>query len=179
MDKNSLRKFWFEKLEQLHSQAQKLPSQLDCASLCTARCCPQAKAQKSSDYAIGHVAIMLPFEMEYILEKTQTSIDLIQTTSLEYAPGVFIDIGFVTNETPCPFLTKDYQCGIHDIRPLDCRSFPLIPVFDLNDTLSFRSDETCPSIHTFSKDFQEKFKKIWQELMSDLPMNYRTLYNEL
>jgi len=46
---------------------------LGCATRCTARCCPQAAAVKDSAYAVGHVAIMLPFEMEYILSKTNVT----------------------------------------------------------------------------------------------------------
>ena len=70
VDKDSLRKFWFKKIEDLHNAAEQKSPQLECATLCTARCCPQFKASKPPGYIVSHVAIMLPFEMEYIFEKT-------------------------------------------------------------------------------------------------------------
>lgn len=176
---SSLQDSWFQRIESLHKSATKEKDTLECASLCTARCCPQATAFKDPDYAIGHVAIMLPFEKEYILAKTHVTADQIQSTPVELAPGVNIEIGFITSATPCPFLANGYQCGIHEIRPLDCRSFPLIPVFNTDESLSFRTDQDCPSIHTFSESFQKMFKKIWSDLLPELPMSYRSVYNEL
>jgi len=174
-----LHTIWLQRIESLHQATTKKRAKLECAPLCTARCCPQARALKDPDYAVGHVAIMLPFEMEYILSKTDIAQEQLQRASLELAPGISIDIGFVTSATPCPFLTDNYQCGIHDIRPLDCRSFPLIPVFNSDETVSFRVDRDCPSAHTFSTSYQDLLKDIWLDLLPELPMNYRILYNQL
>jgi Fe-S-cluster containining protein len=122
---------------------------------------------------------MLPFEMEYIFSKTHVEAKEIQHTPVELAPGITIDIGFITSAKPCPFLRDNHQCGIHEIRPLDCRSFPLIPEFNTDESLGFRVDKDCPSLHTFSNPYRDLLKNIWMGLLSKLPMNYRVLYNKL
>ena len=174
----ALQATWFQRIEHLHEAANGSAG-LECASQCTARCCPQSIARRDPAYAVGHVAIMLPFEMEYILSRTDVAPTQLQHAPLELAPGITIDIGFVTRSTPCPFLTTNYQCGIHDIRPLDCRSFPLIPVFSSNGTMTFRLDAECPSIREFSAAYQVQLRGVWEDLLSKLPINYRMLYFRL
>jgi Fe-S-cluster containining protein len=175
---STFRTAWFERLEYLH-QITTENSGLECASRCTARCCPQSVASIDPADAVGHVAIMLPFEMEYLISKTNATSSQFQSEPLEIASGITIDIGFITNATPCPFLTADHKCGIHSIRPLDCRSFPLIPVFNLDGTISFRVDAECPSACTFSPIYETQLKQVWEDLLPSLPMNYRMLYNRL
>jgi len=174
----ALRTMWFQIIENLHKSITE-KSGLECATRCSAYCCPKPKTPKNISKAVGHVAIMLPFEMEYILSKTGVSYTRLQHTRLELEPEIFIDIGFTTNSMPCPFLTTDEKCGIHEIRPLDCRSFPLIPVFSMEGTVNFRVDSECPSAVTFSSAYQTQFEKVWKELLPNLPMGYRTLYNQL
>ena len=65
---STFRTTWFERLEYLH-QITTENSGLECASRCTARCCPQSVASIDPADAVGHVAIMLPFEMEYLISK--------------------------------------------------------------------------------------------------------------
>ncbi len=146
----TLRETWFRRIEKLH-QAPTEGAGLECASRCTARCCPQAIASRELDYAVGHVAILLPFEMEYILSKINASSAQLQQAPLELAPGITIDVGFTTSATPCPFLADDYRCGIRDIRPLDCRSFPLIPVFSQDGGITFRLEDECLVAHEIGR----------------------------
>ncbi|MFK5968543.1 MAG: YkgJ family cysteine cluster protein [Candidatus Marithrix sp.] len=174
-----LRAAWFQLIKTIH-QSLTEDARLECATHCTARCCPKPIALKRSESAIGHVAIMLPFEMEYILSKTNVCSTQFQHASLKLASGFsIIDIGYITSAVPCPFLTYNNSCDIHNIRPLDCRSFPLIPIFNLDGTLTFRVDKECPSVNTFSATYQTRLKKIWEDLLPNLPMNYRILYNKL
>lgn len=175
---STLQDGWFKRISHLH-QIITEDAEMECATRCTARCCPQAIAIKDPDYAVGHVAIMLPFEMEFILSKTNFSLEQLQQTSIELSPGINIDIGYTTNKKPCPFLSAEYECSVHAIRPLDCRSFPLIPIFDIDGTIAFHIDTDCPSANTFSSSYQMKIIQIWEELLPVLPMSYRTLYNEL
>ncbi len=38
---------------------------------------------------------------------------------------LILDMGeFTTINTPCPFLQEDNKCGIYEVRPLACKSFP-------------------------------------------------------
>lgn len=174
----SLRSSWFQRIEHLH-QSIAQQSGLECAARCTARCCPKAKALSRVDEPVGHVAIMLPFEREYILSHTNIDSELLGRDRIPFTANTTLSIGFMTSEVPCPFLTDDNQCGIYDVRPLDCRSFPLIPVFHQQGSISFRVDDTCPLATTFSIAYQEELKDLWEELLPHLPMSYRFLYNEL
>lgn len=174
-----LKETWIALIPDLHKATTKENANLQCASLCTARCCPQVRSRHDPNYAVGHVAIMLPFELEYICEQTDTSMEIFETAGIEYSKDFNLSIGYITNKNPCPFLTHDYKCGIHSIRPLDCRSFPLIPVFQANGEITYRTDSDCPSVDSLSKEYQDSLKKIWSELLEHLPMKYRMLYNEL
>jgi hypothetical protein len=52
-------------------------------------------------------------------------------------------------------------------------------VFNADESLSFRTDKDCPSIHTFSEAFQKMLKAILSDLLPDLPMSHRSVYNSL
>ena len=110
---------WFQRIENLHQSVPK-NSGLECATRCSARCCPKLKSPKNTANAVGHVAIMLPFELEYILSITNISPMQLQRARIEFVSDVYIDIGFTNSTIPCPFLTENNNCGIYDIRPLDC-----------------------------------------------------------
>jgi len=174
----SLRTTWFHRIEHLHQTVTE-NSGLECAARCTARCCPKSTTIQDPVHAVGHVAIMLPFEREYLLSKTGITQEQLQYAPLEITPDINIDIGYITSAKPCPYLTADHECGIHSIRPLDCRSFPLIPFFNLDGTIAFRVDIECPSAKTLSAAHQEKLIGVWTDLLPELPMNYRILYNVL
>jgi len=175
---DALREVWFRRIETVH-QAAAGDSGLECASLCTGRCCPQAMASRDPDYQVGHVAIMLPFEFEYLVARTGVASPAFQRAPLELTEDVSIDVGFITTDSRCPFLTADFRCGIHDIRPLDCRSFPVIPVFGADGTLTFRFDNDCPSLRTLATSHRESLMAAWRGILDYLPMTYRSLYNRL
>lgn len=176
---STLQTEWFERLETLRHRTTG-ESGLACATRCTARCCPHAAmATQPPAYTVSHVMIMLPFEMEYILARTGVDPARLQRIPVEIAPGLIHDIGFANIETPCPFLTPDYRCRAYTFRPLDCRSFPLTPVFGPDGALDFRLAETCPSLDTFLPAYRERLKAIWRALLPYLSMGYRTLYNQL
>jgi len=175
----NLKRSWIALIQKLHQATTKENANLQCASLCTARCCPQARSRHDPNYAVGHVAIMLPFELEYLCEQTDTSMEQFEIANIKYSEDFNLSIGYITNKNPCPFLTHDYKCGVHSIRPLDCRSFPLIPVFQRDGDIAYRTDSDCPSVEFLAKNYQDLLKKIWSELLEHLPMEYRMLYNEL
>ena len=174
----SVRSDWFQQIETLHSSITEA-SGVECATCCSARCCPKAKTAGPIDEPVGHVAIMLPFELEYILSKTNIDPEKLQHTQIEFSSDTTLNIGFMTCAVPCPFLTPDNQCGIYEFRPLDCRSFPLIPFFNEDGSIRFYVDEVCPSAITFSPAYAEELKQIWKALLPRLPMSYRSLYNDL
>jgi Fe-S-cluster containining protein len=173
-DDSSVRSAWFQQIEILHQSITEL-SNLECATRCSARCCPKAKESTP----VGHIAIMLPFEREYVLSKVDLNPDELESSLIEFTANTTIKIGIMTQAVPCPFLTSNHQCGIYDIRPLDCRSFPLIPIFNKDGSIQFRIENECPSAVTFSPSYEEELKVIWQKILPLLPMSYRLLYNDL
>jgi Fe-S-cluster containining protein len=176
---SQLRAEWFRRLEAL-GRATAGDSGLECASRCTGRCCPhEAMATREPAYTVSHVAIMLPFEMEYIIEETGVDPARFRRTPAEIAPGVVVEIGSFDIERPCPFLTDDFQCRGRTFRPMDCRSFPLIPVFGAGGELTFRLEASCPSLDTFLPAYQMRLKAAWQELLPHLSADYRAAYNRL
>ncbi len=175
---NALKQDWFQRLTTLYNSISE-SSGLECETRCHGRCCPKQKTAQNIAEAIGHVAIMLPFEREYIIAQTGISPNLIQSIRIPFSNNNELDIGFITNDLPCPFLTKENHCAIYNIRPLDCRSFPLIPVFEEDGTLNFRVDNDCPSVITFSSSYRESFQYLWLELLPHLPMSYRMTFNDL
>ena len=80
---SALRSEWFARLERTY-QSIKEPSGLECATRCNARCCPKTKSSANTKDAVGHVAIMLPFELEYIVEKASSDRELMHETSIEF-----------------------------------------------------------------------------------------------
>ncbi|HNT74414.1 MAG TPA: YkgJ family cysteine cluster protein [Anaerolineae bacterium] len=179
MSHAALQAAWWQRLEKLHQRAEGA-SGLACAARCTARCCPHAAmATQPPAYTVSHVMIMLPFEMDYILAKTALDPARLRKISVEIAPGLVHEIGFANVATPCPFLTADFRCGAYRFRPLDCRSFPLTPVFGMDGALDFRLTTTCPSLDTFAHAYQEQLKTVWRDLLPHLSMAYREVYNQL
>ena len=69
---------------------------------------------------------------------------------------VFADI----TDGECPFLDKDLHCIIQDVKPLDCRSYPIVAIYSDNDKIEFIFDDTCPAFENLSKEFVSKAKKI-------------------
>lgn len=79
---------------------------------------------------------------------------------------------------PCPMMERGTgMCAIYKARPLDCRSFPLVPRFLDNGGLDFYLARYCPIALRLSPDFIRVTKQVWQMLLEDLPLWWRRLYN--
>jgi len=85
---NTLREARIERIEAKH-EATSGNAGLECATRCTARCCPQAMASRDPAYQVGHVAIMMPFELEYLSSRTNVDASTLQRgrskSQLDYA----------------------------------------------------------------------------------------------
>jgi Fe-S-cluster containining protein len=169
---------WLHRLEAL-SEAAAGEADLECAARCTGRCCPHAAmAAREPAYTVSHVAILLPFEMEYIVARSGVDAARFRRTLVKVAPGCIIEIGSFDIEMPCPFLTGDFRCWGYEFRPLDCRSFPLVPVFAAGG-LAFRLEAACPSLETFAPAYRACLEAVWRKLSPHLSAGYRALYDRL
>jgi Fe-S-cluster containining protein len=56
---------------------------------------------------------------------------------------------------PCSFLTPTGTCSIQQLKPLDCRAYPLRAVPQVNGTLSWHIHRACPAVGFLSERFLE------------------------
>ena len=135
------------------------PVPFDCGTVCGAACC----------MAEGDVGIyLLPGEdklhdkkADWLLWSTQ------DTDDYDFPPSWHGKVYFVRCKTPphCP----------RSLRPLQCRTFPLLPVFDEHGDLQLVYDNTrlpysCPLIESgaaLSPDFVQATTTVWKHLIRD------------
>ena len=169
---------WFLRFDQILDDSKTIPSSnLKCLELCQARCCPRVgMRQMQTSILASPVVVLLPFEMEYLIEKTGVSRGLFRLWPLDLAPHVTIEIGMLDLGRPCPFLSENLQCKIHEHNPLDCRTFPLLPFQDSRGNLDWQLGENCPSLALLSPNFVDAVKRVWQELYPLIPQGWWNLY---
>ena len=184
----SLKTEWFQRFDQILSRrivqvpgrdADSVPaSNLKCLELCEARCCPRVgMRQMPGEKIASPIVVLLPFEMEYLIEKSGASRRLFRLWPIDLTPELRLEIGMFDLGKPCPFLQDNRMCGIHDHNPLDCRTFPLLPRLSPGDRLEWALSENCPSLAFINPLFSERMKLIWQNLEPFLPRVWWDLYD--
>ncbi len=176
-----LKQEWFARLDRMNSLCRALPpTGLQCLTQCSARCCPHAHMRDMPlEEAASLVAVLLPFEMEYIIEKTGVSEDAFRRWPIRMGDGSLLEIGMFDLGRPCPFLEPHLRCSVYLDRPVDCQSFPLLPVLDPNSgELVWKDGQACPSLPFFNSIAREKIQDIWIELKETLPGEWWSLYHE-
>jgi len=112
-------------------------------------------------------AYFLPFEDEFIQRKLKLSKNPFKKIKNKEWINSMVSIeekGPV--EKHCPFSVNQF-CTIHEVRPMDCRSFPIIPYFD--KSLKFFVAEYCPLKGKVPKNFVKMMKKAWRILFPYVP----------
>ena len=125
--------------------------------------------------------VLLPYEHLFIRSKARS-------LGMEYIPSFMyhwilvcqkhLYIGYQNICTTCGAL-KGKDCAIYQVRPLDCRSFPVVPIFSTNDTIEFQFSAYCPISQKLPPRFISTIENIWISLLPSLPKNWRELYNEV
>ena len=79
---------------------------------------------------------------------------------------------------PCPFFVGGL-CSVYPIRPIDCRMFPLFPLFEIEtDSFSLvRAGKYCPLHRRLTGDFVEACADVCHLLNSEMPVEWKRLYN--
>ena len=174
----NLKTEWFQRFDRILSHNKTFAcSNLKCLELCEARCCPHAKMRRMPPEEIASpIVVLLPFEMEYLIEKSGVSRALFRLWPIDLTPELRIEIGMFDLGKPCPFIKDDHMCGIHDHNPLDCRTFPLLPRLVPSNELEWSLGENCPSLTSLNPVFSEQIKRIWQDLEPVLPRIWWDLY---
>lgn len=156
-NKSAHKKNLFDLYEEIYNSKEKIGNLKLCANCCSAPC------------ENGHeqdIAVLLPFEDQFILNK-------LDAKGFKYNPLMVKNIETVY----CPFL-KNGECSIHSFRPIDCRSYPLIPVFS-KDLFVMKLLTRCPYRDNISKNFLNSISITWTKLLPFLPPKWRQKYNKI
>ena len=97
---------------------------------------PYCKKCKGLCCKVPYVAFLTPRDIERISKKT-----LCLNFYLKWGSFYFMRI----KNNKCIFYDEINQsCSIYDVRPLDCRSYPLLCRYNDNRKLTWRIDFNCP-----------------------------------
>ena len=173
-----LKEEWFGRFDRIIAASKTLgSSELKCIEQCTQRCCPRVDLRRKQPREVASsIVVLLPFEMEYLIDKTGAARSVFRRWPLAWTPDLTIEIGMFDLGTTCPFLTEDLRCSIYEIYPLDCRTYPLLPVLNDRRELGWELSETCPSRLLLDKKYGDGVKQMWQELQPHLPQAWWDLY---
>jgi Fe-S-cluster containining protein len=95
----------------------------DPENLCDkAECCRDTSALPG--LSVGDYIRLSDHTGESITQIWRTKGSLTFSTAEEIAPGRWIAHLSLLHD-PCPYLLDDYRCGVHDVKPIGCGSFPL------------------------------------------------------
>jgi len=115
----------------------------DFCARCDMRCCSRA--------------VVLPEERQSIIKAAR--LGLFQRRRVFSRRGKY----YIIKGDVCPFL-KESTCSIHDVRPLNCRIFPLVLTHQGKDA-EWDLSPDCPGYKKVSPDFAEEAKKLGQPLL--------------
>lgn len=164
------------KLFPVYDQAYALTAdaELPCWTVCRGLC-----EEKENAY-------FLPLEEEYIAGRLGLGPDAFPPVEAHEGPvNAMVSIttqGLVPRH--CPFdEMKDgfHNCTIHGVRPMDCRSFPVFPVFRPEKPgagLKFYVTDYCPLYLTVPRQFVERIASAWSLLAPHLPDWWWREYNK-
>lgn len=165
--KSTIRKNTYRGIYRLLNRVSPLAT--DCGQLCSAACCTcggDSKDESSNDFDMG--IYLLPGEEKLFTRKEdwlKWSVEDAQ--DYDFPESWLGKIYFVRCKTPphCP----------REMRPLQCRFYPLAPYIDLNDNLQLILSTAdlpykCPLIVdniTLEPDFIQATYTVWKRLIKD------------
>jgi len=115
----------------------------DFCSKCDMRCCARA--------------VVLPEERENIIKAAK--LGFFQSRRVFSKRGKY----YMIKGDPCPFL-KENACSIYDVRPLNCRIFPLVLTHQGKDA-EWDLSPDCPGFKSVPYEFVEEAKRLGQPLL--------------
>ena len=82
-------------------------------------------------------------------------------------------------QRPCPAqCSRPSSCSIYNQRPLDCRSFQVVPRFEADGKVSTEiSRSHCPIADTLPDGFEEAVRVAWEGIEPHLPDEWKQAYN--
>lgn len=148
-------------------------SGINCLASCDALCCPRSGLHEPR---VGTFIIFLPFEFEYLCQKTGLAIrdDYFFWEEIKINSTETIAVPWARE---CPFIKKNI-CQIYPFRPFDCRCFPLYANYKQH-SLTINLSTKCPNYELVSADFSRLIETTWHELSWLLPDDWWRLAEKL
>lgn len=156
------RNLWFERIERLYARTGK--STIPCHQACPDLLCETGDAEQ---------VLFLPYELTYIQGQMALTSNPFESVLLD---GV--SYGYMSGARACPYFQSP-DCLNHDLRPFDCRSFPILPRFTSNGSVAFHLSPYCPLSRGHDPHFTRLFTSLWKDLAPHLPEAWKAHYNSL
>ena len=115
--------------------------------------------------SVGEKVIFLPYEAEYIATVLTSQGRQDDIPSLRG----------ISRDKLCPFFRQN-RCALHPVRPIDCRSFPVVPKFT-NDSVELHLGVNCPCCSLVNTEFKHLWASVWNVALPYLPSEWRSDYN--
>lgn len=112
--------------------------------------------------------LLLPFESQFISQNLRKKGSCSDIRTIR---------GIQTSNNKCPFFIKK-RCRVHSFRPIDCRSFPLVPVFN-NGFFTLKISSSCSFGDRISQSFYDEMKVMWVKLLPVLSESWKKSYNKM
>jgi len=154
----------FEPTQRQAMYAYQLIYSVTSSNLGTLKICDRCCHCESTD--AGERVVLLPYEKEYI-ESLLTELGRVDDIPL---------LAGITRDGRCPF-HRGQKCSLHPARPVDCRSYPVVPRFVGGD-VELHLGVNCPSRGAVASEFKLLWASIWHSLLPYLPEAWRVSYNE-
>ena len=112
--------------------------------------------------------VLLPYEHLFIRKRAKsvgiTYLPCFKYRKIPLNSGGFLSVGYEFPLTICRAFNADNAdekvCLMHKIRPFDCRCFPIIPFFDVdNRDIQFYLSRDCPVSNRLPPEFVHTRKK--------------------
>lgn len=115
------------------------------------------------------IVVLLPLEDEFIQYKLKkehhTQCTLPAVRAIESADG------------KCPFFANK-KCTIHSFRPIDCRTYPLTPLFT-EKSFHLKLLRGCPHSDKIPRNFLNQIFNMWIYLLPFLSSDWKKKYNHI
>jgi len=149
------RRVWFALLESVYEETAHPRGDLRICTDCSDAPCEVGPEQVT----------LLPFEDEYIQRRLARAG---VTVSLETVRGI-------AGCRQCPFF-QGHRCAIHLHRPVDCRTYPMVPVFS-ESKIRYSVSGVCPIRAGMDQPFIRLMTRVWSRLAPSLSAAWKSEYD--
>ena len=144
------RRAWFELLSELYAQTGHPRGELKICTDCAEVPCEVGPEQVT----------LLPHEAEFIQVRLKADGEDVPITMIEGIAGC----------ERCPFF-RQQRCSIHPHRPIDCRTYPLVPAL-VDGEIRFQVSGVCPRWDGTDQPFVQLMEGVWRQLNPHLSLKW-------